>query len=176
MRYPSSDTAFHPHEKTYPILRSLVTETVENNDRCSLLIHELMDKWFSRFTHHVLRFLRFAPSSNMNQRLVCYLVVIVLLLSPISTAHSISAKTQGKLVLAAVLGGVAILTKYLVGRDRAAVEALHAKLGPPERVVKFERGFDQWRVEWYGNQRYVFRNNVLQKEANTKASEIPEAF
>ena len=112
----------------------------------------------------------------MNQRLVCYLVVIVLLLSPISTAHSISAKTQGKLVLAAVLGGVAILTKYLVGRDQAAVGALHAKLGPPERVVKFERGFDQWQVEWYGNQGYVFRNNVLQKEANTKASEIPEAF
>ena len=48
-------------------------------------------------------------------------------------------------MLAAVLGGVAILTKYLVGRDQGAVEALHAKLGPPERVTKFERGFDQWR-------------------------------
>ena len=110
------------------------------------------------------------------KKLACYLVVVVLLLSPVSPAHSISVKTQGKLVLVAVLGGVAILTKYLVGRDQRAIERLHAKLGPPERVVKFERGFNQWRIEWYGNQRYEFRNDVLQKETNTKQAEIPEAF
>ena len=113
---------------------------------------------------------------NPIKKFTCYLVVVVLFLSPISTAHSISVKTQGKLVLVAVLGGVAILTKYLVGRDQATVEALHAKLGTPERVVKFERGFDRWRIEWYGNRRYVFRNNVLQKDANAKQTEIPEAF
>lgn len=118
------------------------------------------------------RIVRFNPI----KKFTCYLVAIVLLLSPISTAHSISVKTQGKLALVAILGGVAILTKYLVGRDQKAVKGLHAKLGPPERVTKFERGFDQWRVEWYGNQRYVFRNNVLQKEASTKPFEIPEAF
>jgi len=113
---------------------------------------------------------------NRIKQLACYLVVVLLLLSPISTARSITVKTQGKLVLVAVLGGVAILTKYLVGRDQAAVESLHAKIGPPERVTKFERGFDRWRIEWYGNRRYVFRNNVLQKEATTKPTEIPEAF
>ena len=112
----------------------------------------------------------------MNQKLACYLVVVLLLLSPISTARSITVKTQGKLVLVAVLGGVAILTKYLVGRDRAAVESLHAKIGPPERVTEFERGFDQWRIEWYGNQRYVFRNNVWQKETSAKPAEPSEAF
>ena len=103
-------------------------------------------------------------------------MVVVLLLSPISTAYSLSVKTQGKLAIVAILGGVAILTKYLVGRDQAAVKALHAKFGPPERVTKFDRGFDQWRIEWYGNRRYVFRNNVLQKNTNTKQGEIPEAF
>ena len=113
---------------------------------------------------------------NPIKTLICYLVVLVLLLSPISAARSISVKTQGKLVIVAVLGGVAILTKYLVGRDQGAAEALHTKLGPPERVTKFERGFDRWRIEWYGNRRYVFRNNVLQKEANTNPAEIPEAF
>lgn len=113
---------------------------------------------------------------NPTRKLTCYLVALVLLLSPVSTAHSISVKTQGKLVIVAVLGGVAILTKYLVGRDQGTVEALHTKLGPPERVTKFERGFDRWRIEWYGNRRYVFRNNVLQKEANTNPAEIPEAF
>ena len=112
----------------------------------------------------------------MNQKLVCYLVVVVLLLSPVSTAHSISAKTQGKLALVAILGGVAILTKYLVGRDLGAVKALHAKLGPPVRVTKFERGFDQWRIEWYGNRKYVFRNDVLQKETSAKPAEPSEAF
>ena len=76
----------------------------------------------------------------------------------------------------AILGGVAILTKYLVGRDQKATEQLHAKLGPPERVTKFERGFDKWRIEWYENRKYVFRNNVLQKEIDTKPAEIPEAF
>ena len=135
-----------------------------------------MNKCLSCFTHHVLHFLRFARFFGMTQRLVCYLVVVVLLLSPISTAHSFSVKTQGKLALVAILGGVAILTKYLVGRDQGAVEALRAKLGPPERVTKFERGFDQWRIEWYGNRRYVFRNNVLQNESDPKQAEFPTAF
>lgn len=109
-------------------------------------------------------------------KLTCYLVIVVLLLSPISTAHSISVKTQGKLALVAILGGVAILTKYLVGRDQQTVESFHAKLGPPERVTKSERGFDKWRIEWYGNRRYVFRNNVLQKETDKTPAEISEAF
>ena len=145
-----------------------------------------MNKWFSRpdrlrsserdFTHYVLRFLRFSHFFTMTPRLICYLVVVVLLLSPISTAHSFSVKTQGKLALVAILGGVAILTKYLVGRDQGAVEALRTKLGPPERVTKFERGFDQWRIEWYGNRRYVFRNDVLQKETTAKPAEPSEAF
>ncbi|MYE88662.1 hypothetical protein F4X33_06675 [Candidatus Poribacteria bacterium] len=112
----------------------------------------------------------------MNQRLVCYLVVVVLLLNPISTAHSISVKTQGKIALVAILGGVAILTKYLAGRDQKTVEALHANLGTPERVTKFERGVDQWRIEWYGNRRYVFRNNVLQNDAGREPAEPPEGF
>ena len=114
--------------------------------------------------------------SNPIKKLTCYLVVVVLLLSPISTAHSISVKTQGKLAIVAILGGVAILTKYLVRRDQKAAESFHAKLGPPERVTRFERGFDQWRIEWYENRKYVYRNNVLQKETDTKPAEIPEAF
>ena len=113
---------------------------------------------------------------DLKKNLTCYLVVIALLLTPMSSVHGISVKTQGKLALVAILSSVAILTKYLVGHDQQAVKALHAKLGPPERVTKFERGFDQWRIEWYGNRKYVFRNNVLQKGANTKQAEIPEAF
>ena len=110
------------------------------------------------------------------KQLTCCLVVIVLLLNPISSAESIRVKTQGKLALVAILGGVALLTKYLVRGDRQAVEAFHARFGPPERVIEFERGFDRWRVEWYGNRRYVFRNNVLQTETGTTPVETSEGF
>ena len=109
-------------------------------------------------------------------KFTCYLVVVVLLLSFVPSAHSISVKTQGKLALAVILGGVAILTKYLVARDQQAAETHHAELGPPESVIKFERGFDRWRIEWYGNRRYVFRNNILQKETDTEPTAIPDAL
>lgn len=110
------------------------------------------------------------------RKFTCYIVVVVLLLSTASGAHSISVKTQGKLALAVILGGVAILTKYLGERDQQAVEVLHAKLGQPERVVTFERGFDRWRIEWYGDRRYVFRNNILQTETGRKPVATSEAF
>ncbi len=109
-------------------------------------------------------------------KLTCYIVVVVLVLGTASGAHSISVKTQGKLALAVILGGVAILTKYLGARDQHAVEALHAELGHPERVVTFERGFDRWRIEWYGDRRYVFRNGILQTETSTKPVATSEAF
>ena len=121
-----------------------------------------------------------APSRSAHfkpiTKFTCYIVVVVLLLGTVSDAHSISVKTQGKLVLAVILGGVAILTKYLVERDQQPVDALHAKLGPPERVVTFERGFDQWRIEWYGDRRYVFRNNILEKETDAKSVQVPKSF
>jgi len=97
------------------------------------------------------------------KKITCCLLVIVLLSAPTSTAKGISVKTQGKLVLVTILSGVAVLTKYLVGRDRRTVEALHAKRGKPDRVTKFECGFDRWRIEWYGDRKYVFWNDVLQK-------------
>ena len=85
-------------------------------------------------------------------------------------------KTQGKLALAVILGGVAILTKYLVARDQQAAETAHAELGSPERIIEFERGFDRWRIEWYGNRRYVFRNNILQKETDTESAATSDTF
>lgn len=94
---------------------------------------------------------------------ICYLLIVVLLSTPIPVAHSISVKTRGKLTLVAILSGVAIFTKYLVGRDRQTVEKLHARLGEPDRVLEYERGFDRWRIEWYGDRKYRFRNHVLQK-------------
>ena len=97
------------------------------------------------------------------KKFTCYLLLIAFLFVPIATAHSISVKTRGKLVLAAILSGVAIVAKHLVGRDERSAEELHARLGEPDRVIEFERGFDRWRSEWYGNRKYIFRNDVFQK-------------
>ena len=105
------------------------------------------------------------------EKVICYLLLVIFLSTPISTAHSISVKTGGKLALVAILSGIALITKHLVERDQHTVETLHAKLGEPNRVAEFEHGFDRWRIEWYGNGRYIFRNNVLQKHELTKPVE-----
>ena len=61
--------------------------------------------------------------------------------------------------MAGILSGLAYGTYALVTRDRRAVEKLQLHLGPPERVVQYERGFDLWRIDYYAEQCYMFRNN-----------------
>ena len=102
------------------------------------------------------------------KKIICYLLPIVLLSVPISPAHSMSVKTQGKFALTAILSGIGILTRCLVKRQQRIVEDLHTRLGQPDRVVEFERGFDRWRIEWYGHQKYIFRNQVFQKVEEEK--------
>lgn len=99
------------------------------------------------------------------RKLTCCILIIALLSAIVSSAHSISTKTAGKLGLVAILSGVAFLTRYLVNKDIRTIEQLHTRFGKPDRVVEFESGFDRWRVERYGNRRYFFRNNILQKIA-----------
>ena len=74
-------------------------------------------------------------------------------------AESISVKLRGKIALAGILSGLAYATHTLIKRDRRAVERLQLHLGPPERVVQFERGFDLWRIDYYREQCYLFQNN-----------------
>ena len=74
-------------------------------------------------------------------------------------AESISVKLRGKIALAGILSGLAYATHTLIKRDRRAVEKLQLHLGPPERVVQFERGFDLWRIDYYRQQCYLFQNN-----------------
>ena len=72
--------------------------------------------------------------------------------------------------MVAILSGVAILTRYLVKRDIRASEKLQAKLGTPDCIAEFERGFDRWRVQWHGDRHYLFRNNILYKISNRNAA------
>ena len=98
----------------------------------------------------------------MKTAIAC-LLITALLLSVVPKTHSVTPKTQGKLGLVAILSGVAILTRYLVKRDIRASEKLRAELGAPDRTIEFERGFDQWRLQWHAERQYLFRNNLLFK-------------
>lgn len=77
------------------------------------------------------------------------------------TAESVSVKLKGKIALGGILSGLAYVTYALVTRDKRAAEKLQLHLGPPDRVIQFERGFDRWRINYHGEQCYLFRNNRL---------------
>ena len=98
---------------------------------------------------------------------ICALVVILCLIWGLTpAAESISVKLRGKIALAGILSGLAYVTHALVTRDRRAVEKLRLHLGPPERVIQFERGFDLWRIDYYGEWCYMFRNNRFIESAS----------
>lgn len=99
-------------------------------------------------------------------RLICILLVFFLLI-PVSSARGLSTKTQGKLSLVFILLGIGVLTKYLIHSDQKRIEDLHSKLGQPDRVIEYQKGFDRWRIEWYGKKQYKFRNGVLVKSITT---------
>ena len=90
---------------------------------------------------------------------LCCLLIICLLGGVTLPVASIDRKSKGKLVLVGILSGLGYLTHTLVTRDTRATATLKARLGPPERIIQFERGFDQWQVNYYRQQYYIFRNN-----------------
>ena len=96
-------------------------------------------------------------------------LIFCLILGLAPAAESISVKLRGKIALGGILSGLAYVTHTLVKRDKRAVKELHLRLGPPDRVVQFERGFDLWRIDAYGKESYMFRNNRLMPEEPLKA-------
>lgn len=100
--------------------------------------------------------------SSLKRQKVCAFVLIVCLFSGLTpAAESISVKLRGKIALGGILSGLAYAAYTLVKRDKRAVEKLQLHLSPPDRVIQFERGFDQWRINYYGEQCYLFRNNLF---------------
>ena len=99
---------------------------------------------------------------SLKRKKICAFVLIVCLIWGLTpTAESISVKLRGKIVLGGILSGLASVTYALVTRDKRAVKKLQFHLGPPDRVIQFERGFDQWRINYYGERCYLFRNNLF---------------
>ena len=97
--------------------------------------------------------------SEKVKKVGAFTLVLCLIWGLTPAADSISVKLRGKIALAGILSGLAYATHTLVKRDRRAVEELRLHLGPPERIVQFERGFDLWRIDYYEERCYMFRNN-----------------
>jgi hypothetical protein len=93
--------------------------------------------------------------------------IIIALVSPLSAEAEdrfLRTKTVGKLTMVAILSAVAFVVKMLVDKDRKEVANLHERLGLPDRSIEFQEGFDRWRVEWYGDRVYIFRNGILYRQ------------
>ena len=101
---------------------------------------------------------------SLKRKKICAFVLIVCLISGFTpTAESVSVKLRGKIALGGILSGVAYVTYALVTRDKRAAEKVRLHLGPPDRVIQFERGFDRWRIDYHREQCYLFRNNLFIK-------------
>ncbi len=93
--------------------------------------------------------------------------IIIAMLFPLSAGAKsplLDTKILGKLTMIVVLSATAFVVKMLVQRDKKEAVELHEKLGMPDKSMEFREGFDHWRVEWYGDRVYVFRNGVLHKQ------------
>ena len=108
---------------------------------------------------------------SLKRKKVCAFVLIVCLIYGLTpSAESVSVKLRGKIALGGILSGLAYVTYTLVTRDKRAAEKLQLHLGPPDRVIRFERGFDRWCINAYGEQCYLFRNNRLVGKKALKGS------
>lgn len=103
-------------------------------------------------------------------KIYAFVLVLCLIWGLTPAAEGVSVKLRGKIALAGILSGLAYVTHALVTRDRRVVEKLQLQLGPPERVIQFERGFDLWHMDYYGEQCYLFRNNRFVGEKFLKTS------
>ena len=102
--------------------------------------------------------------SSLKRQKICAFVLIVCLICGLTpTVESVSVKLRGKIVLGGILSGLAYVTYTLVTRDKRAAEKLRLHLGPPDRVIEFERGFDRWRIDYYREQCYLFHNGLFIK-------------
>ncbi len=98
------------------------------------------------------------PCMN-TKKLIAIVILILLVLNMNFTADGFSVKLRGKLALAGILSGAAILTISLVKHDRDISENVLSEVGRAESIWKIDRGFDTWYVHQFKEQAYYFLNN-----------------
>lgn len=99
-------------------------------------------------------------------RAISLLLIVGMVVCCSMRAEGISVKLRGKLTLAGILAGFAYVTHTLVRQDRHTAEELQFQLGTPKRIIEFERGFEEWSVNYYRDHYYMFLNNrFIRKKA-----------
>ena len=94
-----------------------------------------------------------------SKKLLALVIVTLLMLNMNFTADGLSVKLRGKLALAGILSGAALLTISLVKHDREVSENVLSELGRTEYIWKIDRGFDVWHIHQYKEKSYYFLNN-----------------
>lgn len=94
-------------------------------------------------------------------RIISISLITILVFSLSAEAGVLDTKTLGKLAMITILSAAAFVVKMLVNRDKNETIRLHKQLGAPDKSMEFREGFDRWRVEWYGDHAYIFRNGML---------------
>ena len=98
------------------------------------------------------------------KKLFALVIVMLFVLNMSFTADGFSVKLRGKLALAGILSGVAILTISLVKHDRDVSENLLSELGRADYIWQIDCGFEAWYVHQYQEQSYYFLNNRYIRE------------
>ncbi len=99
----------------------------------------------------------------MKIKIISISLITVLVFSLSAEAGGLDTKTLGKLTMITILSAAAFVVKVLINRDRNETIMLHRQLGQPDKSMEFREGFDRWRVEWYGDRAYIFRNGMLHR-------------
>ena len=99
-------------------------------------------------------------------RAISFILIVGMVVCFSTRAEGISVKLRGKMTLAGILAGLTYVTYTLVRKDRHTAEELQFRLGPPTRIIEFERGFEKWSVNYYRDHYYMFLNNrFIRKKA-----------
>jgi hypothetical protein len=99
---------------------------------------------------------------------VISLILLIFFVYPVSSEAGdlLSAKTAGKLTMVAILLTTAFIFKLLVRRDMEETQRIYETLGKPDKSVEFREGFNLWRIDWYGDDVYIFRNGIIYKASS----------
>lgn len=97
----------------------------------------------------------------MKSKILAIFITIAFLCPSYIYADFQHKKTLGKLAMIAVLSATAYINKKLIDRDIHKTDMIRQSLSKPDKIIEFQEGFDKWRVEWYGDSVYVFKNGIF---------------
>lgn len=99
--------------------------------------------------------------TKLSIKITSILVIIVMIFPLSARADVANTKNIGKLAMVAILSATAFLVKKLVKQDADKTAKIREKLGKPDSHIEYQEGFDNWQIEFYGDDVYIFRNGVF---------------